>query len=755
MPWRRKQKGQALAELALVLPILLMVVFGMIEMARLVQTYLAVQHAAREGARYAVVGLPAQEACAWSSFDGYDIYPRDGVCTARKGDGDVCRTEYSEFRTDAIKEQAKEAAIGLPWDPSVTEPTAPRHLGVMVQGQPSFYDDTMQDCPGVPGARVRVMVFFNLPVITPILSGALPTVRVSASTEMINEGFQTWVGAQAPPILSPMPTLDPIDTDQDGLYDSQEYHGQCTYVDNPDSDYDGIWEGTEVAEGWDPCDAWDPYTPTPEIDPPTPTNTSTPTPVPLEISEPLRNGDIYVTGVGDPSYPPQLQIWDGTVRIGYGIIETSGPERGTFRVSVTPLVGGHTIRVIASYDYDQAVVVGSTSTPTHTPTATYTPTATATRTPTATPTPAPAISIAIPTPPGGMIYSCTDDVGSDLNLTVEGSGWPGDGETDVLFGWNGTGVTARSYTGNAEVIPDTEGNFSTSFTVTGSQVTEGTHTLYALVILTGQQAQAPFYVPCSSVPTPTPTITPTPTRTPTFTPTPIRPPDLVISELSAQGGEITTWTDVTFYATVFNDSTGPCNEFFWTDLYVYTDTMSYPSPGEYGEDWSGVSSLGPYSSAELTLSHMFTVSDTYYVYAQADTLGFVSEAPPDGELNNVSEPLTVTVVWGADTPTPTATPTADPDCGSISGTVWALIGGQLVVPTERVNMALWQGETLLQSGQSETDGSYTFACVSAGTGYMVDGLVEIDDVLYKGYQAGVQVFANQSTSPVDIIVSPF
>ena len=222
MPWRRKQKGQALAELALVLPILLMVVFGMIEMARLVQTYLAVQHAAREGARYAVVGLPAQEACAWSSFDGYDIYPRDGVCTARKGDGDICRTEYSEFRTDAIKEQAKEAAIGLPWDPSVTEPTAPRHLGVMVQGQPSFYDDTMQDCPGVPGARVRVMVFFNLPVITPILSGALPTVRVSASTEMINEGFQTWVGAQAPPILSPMPTLDPIDTDGDGLVRGEE-----------------------------------------------------------------------------------------------------------------------------------------------------------------------------------------------------------------------------------------------------------------------------------------------------------------------------------------------------------------------------------------------------------------------------------------------------------------------------------------------------------------------------------------------------
>lgn len=740
---RKKQKGQALAELALVLPILLLVVFGMIEMARLVQTYLAVQHAAREGARYAVVGLPSEDECA-------DVYGH--TCQARLANGDVCPTEYSEYRVVAIKDKARDTAIGLPWDPGVTNPSAPRYLGVRVQGQPSFYDPALMDCPGVPGARVRVEVFFNLPIMTPVLSGVLPTVRVSAATEMINEGFQTWVGAQAPPVLTAMPTNPPLDTDLDGRYDRDEYWEQCTYLDRPDSDFDGINDGTEIAATWDPCDPNNPYTPVPEEDIPTPTNTPTATPIPLQINEPLRTNDVVVTGVGDPSYAPvTVEVWDWTItqRIGYGVIESSG----SFRIGVSPpLVAGHEIRVVGSYAWDEATVYGATNTPTHTPTATYTPTPTATRTPTATPTPAPAVSFVSPTPPAGMIYSCTDNVGVDLGVTVQGSGWPTDGETEVLFGWDGTGATARSYTGDASVIASTEGTFTTSFTVTGSQVTEGKHTLYALVILTGQQTQAPLYVPCSSVPTPTPTRTSTPTKTPTFTPTPVRPPDLLVTSLSIPGGPIYTWTEIDIDATVLNDSTGPCNEFFWTDLYIYTDTVG-PAPGEKGVAWKGIGSLGPNSSAGVQFSHMFTISDTYYLYAQADSFGFVDESD---EGNNVYGPVTVTVgLSGNPTPTPTVTPTEDPTCGSISGTVWAFIGGELVVPSERVNMALSKGGNLIDSGLSETDGSYLFECVSAGTGYAVNGLVEIDGLFYQGYVVGIQVLQNQETSPVDIILYPF
>jgi hypothetical protein len=623
-----------------------------------------------------------------------------------------------------------------------------------VQGQPSFYAEGKLDCPGVPGARVEVEVCFNLPVITPILSGALPTIPVCATTQMINEGFQTWVGAQAPPILSPLPTLAPIDTDGDGLYDTQEYTDHCPYVTNPDSDYDGINDGTEASQpGWDPCDPYNPYTPTPETEPPTPTRTPTPTPVPFRMNKPLLAGSWRVTGVGDWTYPPMVHIIDSTAgqEIGNGTIRTTDPGKGSFTIDLwSPLVAGHLITAIGSYPgaRDTAVVTGATYTPTNTPTATNTPTPTSTRTPTATPTPSVLISIVSPEPPPGKIYSCTDDVGSPLDLTVQGSGWPSGAE--VLFGWDGTGASARSHTGNATATPDGGGNFAASFTVTGSEVTEGKHTLYALVILTGQQVEAPLYVPCSSVPTPTPTWTATPSSTPTFTPTPVRKPDLKISNLSIQSGEITTWSPVSIDTTVWNDSTGPCNSTFWTDLYVYTDTLRVPLPREDGVRYQALSYLGPNSSTNIPFSYMFTISDTYYIYTRADTYQTVSEID---ENNNVSQPLTVTVTWGGPTPTPTATATPDEYCGSIGGTVWAFIGGEIVVPTERVNMSLFKNG-LVATTVSDDYGNYFFECVSAGTGYLVDGLVTIDNIPYYNYQSGIQVLEQQETSPVDIILFP-
>ena len=56
-----KQKGQGLVEFALILPLLLLMFFGIIEFGRIFQAYLTVQHAAREAARYAVTGQGGAE----------------------------------------------------------------------------------------------------------------------------------------------------------------------------------------------------------------------------------------------------------------------------------------------------------------------------------------------------------------------------------------------------------------------------------------------------------------------------------------------------------------------------------------------------------------------------------------------------------------------------------------------------------------------------------------------------------------------
>jgi hypothetical protein len=51
-----KHKGQALVEIALVLPILLLLLFGIIEFGRILNAYIMVSNASREGARYSAVG---------------------------------------------------------------------------------------------------------------------------------------------------------------------------------------------------------------------------------------------------------------------------------------------------------------------------------------------------------------------------------------------------------------------------------------------------------------------------------------------------------------------------------------------------------------------------------------------------------------------------------------------------------------------------------------------------------------------------
>ncbi len=56
MKWIRNNRGQALVEIALVLPVFLLLLGGVVETSRAFFTYLTVNHAAREGARLGAVG---------------------------------------------------------------------------------------------------------------------------------------------------------------------------------------------------------------------------------------------------------------------------------------------------------------------------------------------------------------------------------------------------------------------------------------------------------------------------------------------------------------------------------------------------------------------------------------------------------------------------------------------------------------------------------------------------------------------------
>ena len=60
----RSQKGQSLVETALILPILLLLLFGITDFARICHVYLTLDHAGREAARVATVGAEDAEIIA-------------------------------------------------------------------------------------------------------------------------------------------------------------------------------------------------------------------------------------------------------------------------------------------------------------------------------------------------------------------------------------------------------------------------------------------------------------------------------------------------------------------------------------------------------------------------------------------------------------------------------------------------------------------------------------------------------------------
>ncbi len=89
-------------------------------------------------------------------------------------------------------------------------------------------------------------------------------------------------------------------------------------------------------------------------------NAASPPQVPVEINEPLRAGDKRVTGIADPREAEQVEIWDWTAATHIGTATVW--SYGYFSVLISPpLTAGHSIRAIASYGYDEAVVQAGAS----------------------------------------------------------------------------------------------------------------------------------------------------------------------------------------------------------------------------------------------------------------------------------------------------------------------------------------------------------------------------------------------------------
>jgi len=238
-----------MVEFALLLPILLLVILGIAEAALFIQGYLAVQHAAREAARFAVTYQPVQGACLDQDGDGHIA---DGIDVTHD-DGDdlapypACPYDYMAYpqetdehyharRMVLIKQKARQQAVGLRINDDYLGDTSekydlykdePRFFGVRVWGYPSFQadcnanPDQCLDHPGLEGLPVRVVVVHNVEVADPIYRGLREYLTVSGEAQMINEGIQVGFGDMPPPDFSTSPDLGetpiPTNTPEDSL----------------------------------------------------------------------------------------------------------------------------------------------------------------------------------------------------------------------------------------------------------------------------------------------------------------------------------------------------------------------------------------------------------------------------------------------------------------------------------------------------------------------------------------------------------
>lgn len=156
--WKNRQ-GQSLVEFAILAPLFLLLLFGVIDLAWMFYVNLTMQHAVREGTRFAVTGrsLPGPEG-----------------------------------RRNAMIARIREASQGL-YDQNLHEPREPR-IALVDPARVNFDNYTGSPVEGEPGVRNQIIMVsltytseLLTPVLKPFLEGGAYTFTVRST--MTNEPF--------------------------------------------------------------------------------------------------------------------------------------------------------------------------------------------------------------------------------------------------------------------------------------------------------------------------------------------------------------------------------------------------------------------------------------------------------------------------------------------------------------------------------------------------------------------------------------
>ena len=162
-PWRRGDRGQALVEFALVLPVFLLVFFGLLDMGRYVYLRSVLSQAAREGAR-----LGSVEA-AW-------VGSSDPSCN--QPGGPVCPASISALQADVAAAANRMVA---PFGPITSV-----YLACTAPGSAPTGSWTGVSCGSrTTGDLVSVRVVLSLTPLTPVVGQLVGTITASGSATMV------------------------------------------------------------------------------------------------------------------------------------------------------------------------------------------------------------------------------------------------------------------------------------------------------------------------------------------------------------------------------------------------------------------------------------------------------------------------------------------------------------------------------------------------------------------------------------------
>ncbi|WP_421381611.1 TadE/TadG family type IV pilus assembly protein [Bacillus salacetis] len=98
----KKENGQSLVEFALVLPVLLILIFGIVDFGRYFHAYLTVDHAGREAARAASIGTADAVSVAVQNGSGIGLTADQVSFTSSGGEATITIVYPITFLTPVI-----------------------------------------------------------------------------------------------------------------------------------------------------------------------------------------------------------------------------------------------------------------------------------------------------------------------------------------------------------------------------------------------------------------------------------------------------------------------------------------------------------------------------------------------------------------------------------------------------------------------------------------------------------------------------